>query len=79
MFLEKSINKTKIHFLGLDRTNKMSGERESLQKHVRHLSPFAVYINCHNHSLSLFLAHLKKYSELESLEKFYFCYGSLLM
>ena len=48
----------------------MSGERKGLQRRIRHVSPFAVYMNCCNHRLALCLVHLlKSYSELESLDK----------
>ena len=48
----------------------MSGERKGLQRQIRHISPFAVYMNCHNYRLALCLVHLlKSYSELESLDK----------
>ena len=70
MFLQKGIDKTKICFLGLDGTNAMSGERKGLQRHIRHVSPFAIYMNCCNHRLTLCLVHLlKTYCELESLDK----------
>ena len=70
MFVEKKIDKTKIRFSGLDGTNAMSGERKGLQRRIRHVSPFAVYMNCRNHRLALCLVHLlKSYSELESLDK----------
>ena len=70
MFVEKKIDKTKIRFSGLDGTNAMSGERKGLQRRIRHVSPFAVYMNCRNHHLALCLVHLlKSYSELDSLGK----------
>ena len=70
VFVEKRIDKTKIRFSGLDGTNAMSGERKGLQRRIRHVSPFAVYMNCRNHCLALCLVHLlKSYSELESLDK----------
>ena len=70
MFVEKKIDKTKIRFSGLDGTNAMSGERKGLQRRIRHVSPFAVYMNCCNHCLALCLVHLlKSYSELESLDE----------
>ena len=49
MFLEKGIDKTKIRFSGLDGTNAMSGERKGLQRRIRHVSSFAIYMNCRNH------------------------------
>ena len=70
MFLEKSIDKTKNCFLGLDGTNTMSSERKGLQRRIRHVSPFAIYMNCCNHPRALSLVHLlKMYRELESLDK----------
>ena len=42
IFLEKGIGETKTCFLGLDGTNAMSGKRKSLQRHIRHVWPFAV-------------------------------------
>ena len=70
MFLEKGIDKTKIHFSGLDGTNAMSGERKGLQRRIRHVSPSAIYTNCRNHHLALCLVHLlKTYRKLESLYK----------
>ena len=71
MFLEKSINKTKIRFSGSDGTNAMSGERKGLQRGIRHiLPPFANYMNCCDHRLTLCPVHLlKMYHELESLDK----------
>ena len=68
--MKKKIDKTKICFSSLDGTNAMSGERKGLQRCIRHVSPFAVYMNCRNHCLALCLVHLLKfYSELESLDK----------
>ena len=70
MFLEKSIDKTKIRFSGLDGTKAISGVRKDLQRRIRHISPIAVNTNCHNHRLALCLVHLlKTYRELESLGK----------
>ena len=70
MFLEKGIDKTKIRFSCLNGTNAMSGERKGLQRHIRHKSPFAIYMNCRNHRLALCLVHLlKMYHELQSLDK----------
>ena len=70
MFVEKKIDKTKIRFSGLDGTNAMSGERKGLQRRIRHVPPFAVYMNCCKHCLASCLVHLlKSYSELESLDK----------
>ena len=61
MFVEKKIiDKTKIRFSGLDGTNAMSGERKGLQRCTRHVSPFAVYMNCRNHRLALCFVHLLK-------------------
>ena len=70
MFVEKKMDKTKICFSSLDGINAMSGKRKGLQRRKRHVSPFAVYMNCCNHCLALCLMHLlKSYSELESLDK----------
>ena len=55
MFLEKSNDKTKICFLGLDGTNTTSSERKGLQRRIRHVSPFAIYMNCCNHPCVLCL------------------------
>ena len=68
MFLEKSIDKTKIHFLDLDGTNVTSGERKGLQMHIKHVSLFAVYMNFCDCSLAL-VHLLKTYCELESIDK----------
>ena len=70
MFVEKLIDKSKICFSSLDGTNAISGERKGLQRRIRHVSPYAVYMNCRNHRLALCLVHfLKSYSELEPLDK----------
>ena len=50
MFVEKKFDKTKIGLSSLDGTNTMSGERKGLQRSIRHVSPFAVYMNCCNQS-----------------------------
>ena len=48
----------------------LAAKKEGLQRRIRHVSPFAVYMNCRNHCLALCLVHLlKSYSELESLDK----------
>ena len=48
----------------------MSSKRKGLQRRIRYVLPFAVYMNCRNHRLALCLVHLlKSYSELESLDK----------
>ena len=68
IFIDKNIDKTLIRFSGLDGTNAMSGEQKGLQRHIRHVSPFAIYMNCRNHRLTLCLVHLlKKYGGLNSV------------
>ena len=69
MFVEKKIDKTKIRFSCLDGTNAMSGKRKVFQRRIRHVSPFAVYMNCRNHRLACLVHLLKSSSELESLDK----------
>ena len=69
MFIDKNINKTCIWFSGLDDTNVMSGEKKGMQRCIRHVSPYALYMNCRNHDLALCLVHLlKQYNEVESLD-----------
>ena len=51
MFVEEKFDKTKICFSSLDGTNATSGERKGLQRRIRHVSPFAVYMNCCKHRL----------------------------
>ena len=70
MFHEKNIDeKKKIRFSGLDGTNAMSDEKKGLQRQLRHVSPFAVYMNCCKHRFALCLVHfLKIYHELKSLD-----------
>ena len=69
MFHEKNIDKTRIRFSGLDGTNAMSGDKKGLQRRIRHVSPFAIYMNCRTHRLALCLVHLlKQYKELESVD-----------
>ena len=47
----------------------MSDEKKGLQRRLRHVSPFAVYMNCCKQSLALCLVHfLKIYHELKSLD-----------
>ena len=60
IFIDKKIDKTLIRFSGLDGTNAMSGEQKGLQRRIRHVSPFAIYMNCRNHRLALCLVHLLK-------------------
>ena len=68
IFIDKKIDKTLIRFSGLDGTNVMSGEQKGLQRRI-HVSPFAIYMNCRNHRLALFLVHLlKKYDGLNSVD-----------
>ena len=38
----------------------MSGEVSGLQRRMRHVSPFCLYMNCRNHRLALCLKHLMK-------------------
>ena len=52
MFVEKNINKSLIRFSGLDGKNAMSGEKKGLQRRIRHVSPYALYLNCRNHRLA---------------------------
>ena len=69
MFTDKNIDKTRIRFSGLDGTNAMSGEQKGLQRRIRHVSPYALYMNCRNHRLALCLVHLfKKYDDLISVD-----------
>ena len=70
-FLEKKkLDISNIKFTGLDGTNAMSGERKGLQRRIRHLAPYSIYLNCSNHRLALCLVHLiKKYDILLSLDK----------
>ena len=69
MFVEKNINKSLIRFSGLDGTNAMSGEKKGLQRRIRHVSPYALYLNCRNHRLALCLVHLlKQYNDLEAVD-----------
>ena len=69
IFIDKNVDKTLIRFSGLDGTNAMSGEQKGLQRRIRHLSPFAIYMNCRNHHLALCLVHLlKKYDGLNSVD-----------
>ena len=39
----------------------MSGKHKGLQRLIRHDSPHSLYLNCHNHDLTLCLVHLLKY------------------
>ena len=53
----------------MDGTNLMSSERCSLQHLIKHSSPHAEYINCHNHWLALCFVHLlKEFPSLVSLD-----------
>ena len=67
-FLEKvGLDIKNVRFAGLDGTNAMSGERRGLQRRLRHLSPFCIYLNCTNHRLALVLVHLMKMGEFDTL------------
>ena len=69
MFEEKHIAKENIRFSGLDGTNAMSSQQKALQRHIQHVSPFALYLNCRNHWLALCLFHLmKEYKDLGSID-----------
>ena len=69
MFTDKNIDKTRIRFSGLDGTNAMSGKQKGLQRRIRHVSPYVLYMNCRNHRLALCLVHLfKKYDDLISVD-----------
>ena len=58
-------------FSGLDGTNAMSGERNGLQRLIRHTSPYAQYLNCKNDRLALCLVHLiPKYQKLTEFDGF---------
>ena len=47
----------------------MSGEREGLQRLIRHTSPYAQYLNCKNYRLALCFIHLiPKYQKLTELD-----------
>ena len=53
-FLEfTSIDITKMHGIGFDGTNTMSGQRSGVQKRLRLHSPSAVYVHCRCHQLQL--------------------------
>ncbi|XP_033744317.1 E3 SUMO-protein ligase KIAA1586-like [Pecten maximus] len=58
--IAKDIDIANIRFMGFDGCNTMSGIQKDLQRRIRHVSPFAVYINCRNHRLALCLVHLIK-------------------
>ena len=69
MFEEKHIAKENIRFSSLDGTNAMSGQQKGLQRHIQHVSPFALYLNCRNYRLALCLVHLmKEYKYLGSID-----------
>ncbi len=52
-FMEsRNIGFEKMHVLGFDGTNTMSGHR-SVQTHLRVHSPSAVYVHCRSHKLQL--------------------------
>ena len=50
--ISKQIQPSYIRFCGLHGTNSMSSERCGLQRLIKHSSPNAEYINCHNHQLA---------------------------
>ena len=69
IFSEKYINESLIRFSGLDGTNAMSGKQNCMQRKIQHVSPYALYINCHNHKLALCLVHLiKEYPDLQVVD-----------
>ena len=69
MFINKNINKTLIQFSSLDSMNAMSGEKKDLQRCIRQISLYVLYINCQNHCLAICLVHLlEQYNKLESVE-----------
>ena len=68
-FQEKHISKENTRFSGLDGTNAMSGKQKGLQRRIRHISPYAIYLNCRNHRLALCLVHLmKQYHDLAAID-----------
>ncbi|XP_064614032.1 protein FAM200B-like [Liolophura sinensis] len=67
---QKGLEPKEIRFTGFDGTNTMSGEKNGLQRRIRHISPHAIYQNCRNHKLALVFVHImKKFPLLQQLDK----------
>ena len=67
---ENNIDISKTRFSCLDGTNAMSGEHTGLQRRIRHLAPFSIYVNCRCHRLALCFKHLfERFPWLESVDK----------
>ena len=67
---ENNIDISKTRFSCLDGTNAMSGEHTGLQRRIRHLAPFSIYVKCHCHRLALCFKHLfERFPWLESVDK----------
>ena len=60
MFPGKHINKSLIHFSGLDATNAMSGKQNGKQRKMQHVSQYTLYINCCSQRLCLCFVHIIK-------------------
>ena len=53
VLLNNNIDISNTRFSCLDGTNTMSGEHTGLQKRIRNVAPFSIYINCRCDRLAL--------------------------
>ncbi|KAL5008565.1 hypothetical protein ScPMuIL_014146 [Solemya velum] len=67
--MAKNLDLSLMRFLALDGCNTMSGVNTGVQRRMRHLSPFTVFVSCRNHRLALCLAHLiKRFTILQDVD-----------
>ena len=82
ILLNNNTDISNTRFSGLDGTNTMSGKRDGLQRRIRNVAPFSIYINCRYNRLALSFNHLfDRFPCLESIDRFLlglwkgFCYS----
>ena len=73
ILLNSNIDISNTRFSCLDGTNTMSGEHTGLQKRIRNVAPFSIYINCRCDRLALWFKHLfDQFPWLESIDRLLF-------
>ena len=70
ILLNNNTDISNTRFSCLDGTNTMSGEHTGLQRRIRNVARFSIYINCKCHHLALCFKHLfDQFLWLESIDR----------
>ena len=73
IMLNNNIDISNTRFSCPDGTNTTSSECTGLQRRIRNVAPFSIYINCRCYCLTLCFKHLfDQFPRLESIDRFLF-------